>query len=68
MISLLAAPCAAFWAATTALRARGVKRLKPWFESSVVASARGTNRFCAACLVTPMLLPISDQEAPERRA
>ena len=25
-------------------------------------------RFCAACLVTPMLLPMSVQEAPERRA
>ncbi len=27
-----------------------------------------TNRFCTACLVTPMLRPISDQDAPERRA
>ena len=68
MISLLAASCAAFWAATTALRARGVKRPKPWSGSSVVASARGTNRFWAACLVTPMLLPMSVQDAPDRRA
>ncbi|CPZ64006.1 Uncharacterised protein [Mycobacteroides abscessus subsp. abscessus] len=28
----------------------------------------GTKRFCAACLDTPMLEPISLQEAPERRA
>ena len=28
----------------------------------------GTNRFWAACLVTPMHLPMSVHEAPERRA
>ena len=26
----------------------------------------GTNRFCAACLVTPMHLPISVHDAPDR--
>ncbi len=30
--------------------------------------ALGTKRFWAACLVTPMLLPMSVHEAPERRA
>ena len=30
--------------------------------------ARLTNRFWAACLLTPMLRPISAHEAPERRA
>ena len=34
------------------------RRVGPW----------ATNRFWAACLVTPMLRPISVQEAPERRA
>ena len=28
----------------------------------------GTNRFCAACLVTPMHLPISVHDAPDLRA
>ena len=70
MLSMVGDPCAdiGFWAATTALRARGVKRSKPPFGSSVVVSARNTKRFWAACLVTPMLLPISVQEAPDRRA
>jgi len=36
--------------------------------SMVLGSARGTNRFWAAGFVTPMLLPMSVQEAPERRA
>ena len=45
-----------------------VKRPKPCSGSRVVGSARGTNRFWAACLVTPMLLPMWVQDAPERRA
>ncbi|ELP62079.1 hypothetical protein STRTUCAR8_02981, partial [Streptomyces turgidiscabies Car8] len=52
---------------TTTFLARGVKRLKPWLGSRS-DSPFGTNRFCAACRVTPMLLPMSVQEAPERRA
>jgi hypothetical protein len=58
---------AALWAAITTLRARGVYRLKPW-SGLRSADSLGTNRFCAACRVTPMLLPMSVQEAPERRA
>ena len=57
------------WAATTTLRARGVKRLKPASPSDgLSAPGRGTNRFCTACLVTPMLEPIWVHDAPERRA
>ncbi len=65
----LPAPRASVWAATTARRARGVNREKPPLDSSCELSvSRGTNRFCTACLVTPMLRPISVHEAPDRRA
>lgn len=49
----------------------GVKRPKPWLGSipaSPSLSALGTKRFWAAWRVTPMLRPMSVQEAPERRA
>lgn len=45
----------------------GVKRLKPSLGSRSPLPL-GTNRFWAACLVTPSPVPISVQEAPERRA
>ena len=56
--------------AITTLRARGVNRPKPAFGSSAAVSVEpfATKRFWAACLVTPMLRPMSVQEAPERRA
>jgi hypothetical protein len=60
----LPAAAASFCAVTTALRAASVKRPK----SSWAAGSLATNRFCAACLVTPMLRPISVHDAPERRA
>ncbi len=69
VISALPTAVASFWEAMTTLRARGVKRLNPAFGSLFSASGSlGTNRFCAACRVTPMLRPMSVQEAPERRA
>ena len=70
LISALPASWALFWAPTTTLRARGVNRPKPAFgiEGVGVVGVLGTNRFCAACLVTPMHLPISVHDAPERRA
>jgi hypothetical protein len=51
-------------------RAASVNRLKPWLGSSGVADVcpRATKRFCAACLLTPMAAPMSDQDAPARRA
>ena len=69
-ISALPAARASFCAPTTTLRARGVNRLKPWLGSRSDGSpgSLGTKRFCAACLVTPMLRPISVHDAPERRA
>ena len=51
LFSALPASCALFCAATTTVRARGVKRANPASGSSVVASAFGTNRFCAASSV-----------------
>src|SRR5690348_10470807 len=65
--SALRAATASLWAAITTFRARGVNRLKSWLAPASPPSL-GTNRFCAACRVTPMLLPMSVQEAPERRA
>jgi hypothetical protein len=41
------------------------------FDGTARVTARidlGTNRFWAACFVTPMLAPISVQDAPDRRA
>ena len=69
MVSLPAAR-ASFIEAITTFLARGVNLANPALGSSAAASpaALGTNRFCAACLVTPMLRPISDQDAPERLA
>ena len=55
------------WAPATAARARSVNR-DQLPSSGTSAELRGTNRFCAACLVTPMLRPISVQDAPARRA
>ena len=67
--SALPAARASLWAATTTLRARAVNRPKPCAgRASRLALALGTNRFCAACLVTPMLRPMSVHDAPERRA
>lgn len=70
LTSLLRAAWASFCAAITTFLARSVKRLNPWLGSRSDSSpgSLATNRFCAACRVTPMLLPMSDQEAPERRA
>ena len=62
-ISTLPAALASFCDDTTTLRARGVKRVKSWGAGSF-----GTNRFCTACLLTPMLRPMSVHEAPARRA
>ncbi len=69
-ISSLPAATASFCEAITTLRASTVNRLKPWpgSRSGVSPEALGTKRFCAACLLTPMLRPMSVQEAPERRA
>ena len=61
-ISALPAVRASFWADTTALRARGVNRRKS------CGGSLGTNRFWTACLVTPMLRPMSVHDAPARRA
>ena len=49
---------ASFCDDTTTLRARGVKRVKS------CAGSFGTNRFCTACLLTPMLRPMSVHDAP----
>lgn len=65
---MLPAGLAASWAAITTLRARSVYRLKPPWLGSSSADSFGTNRFCAVCRVTPMLRPMSVQDAPERRA
>ena len=67
MISAFSADRASSWAFTTTLRARGVKRLKP-SSGSISPDPLGTNRFWAACFVTPMRLPMSVHDAPERRA
>ena len=61
-ISALPAARASFCAATTMLRARGVNRVKS------CAGSFATNRFWTACLVTPMLRPMSVHDAPARRA
>jgi len=54
------------WAAALPTPARA----NPWFGSSSVPSPEpfGVKRFCAACMETPMLLPMSVHDAPERRA
>ena len=69
-ISSLPAARASFCAAITTFLARSVNRLNPWLGSRSDGSpgSFGTKRFWAACLVTPMLLPMSVQDAPERRA
>ena len=69
-ISALLALRASSCEAVTTCRARLVKRLNPWLGSRSFASpgSLATKRFCAACLLTPMLRPMSVQDAPERRA
>ena len=62
----LRAAAASFCAFTTTVRARSVYWLKPALGSRAAGLAE--NRFCTACLVTPMLRPISVQDAPEWRA
>ena len=68
-ISSLPAARASFCAAITTFLAGTVNRPNPWLGSrSDVSPPFGTKRFCAACLLTPMLLPMSVQDAPERLA
>ena len=55
-------------AAASTSRARWVNREKSPKPASILTGPRGTNRCCAACLLTPMLAPIWLQDAPERRA
>jgi hypothetical protein len=63
----LPASAARACATVRTLLARVVNRLRSWPGPGSRRSL-GTKRFWAACLVTPMLLPISAQEIPERRA